>query len=322
MKKILCVGSVTADLLVCGFTHLPSPGQLTPFHTLGLGAGGCAANAALDLARLGAAPLLACKLGADLFGQAVEKQLFACLPAESAPGITLDPEAPTTLSVVLVNKGGERSFLYHPGSAARFRAADVPPALLAQSDIVFVAGAMLLGAFDGNECAHFLSACRAAGKFTVMDTAWDYENIWLAKIAPSLPFVDLFMPSLEEAARLTKESSPSLMAKAFKNLGAKNVVIKLGKEGALVSPEASTEFISPAFLGMPAPDTTGAGDAFCAGFLYALSLAYPFSACAAFGAATAAHAVTKLGASAGIPPAKEIFAFLQSRGVALPENKD
>jgi sugar/nucleoside kinase (ribokinase family) len=147
-------------------------------------------------------------------------------------GVVSDGGVTTTVSVVCIASSGERSFLYNPGSSSAFTLDDIPEPLVSRSDIVFAAGAMLLSSFDGKPCAELMRYARHIGKFTVMDTAWDFDGIWLDKIAPVIPYLDLFMPSVDEAAKLTGLSEPQAMADAFFKLGAKNVIIKLGKEGA------------------------------------------------------------------------------------------
>lgn len=313
MQKILCIGSVTADVMVSEFERLPLPGELVQFKQLAVEIGGCAANAASGLAKLGGEASLCCKIGEDLFGAMVEQRLCQLLPSTKETLIK-SPDVNTTLSVVLINSSGERGFLYHPGSTSQLTAAEIPQEQVDKSDIVFVSGAMLLTKFDGQDCAEFLAGCKNRGKYTVMDTAWDFEDQWLPKILPSLPYLDLFMPSYDEAARLSGERDPYAMANAFKRWGAGNVIIKLGAEGALVSPEKGEEEIIPVFAGMPVVDTTGAGDSFCAGFLYGLSNGWDFTKSAVFGNAVAAHCITKIGATTGIPNAQAILNFIQERG--------
>lgn len=318
MRTIACIGSITADILVSGFADLPAPGTLTSFPALAVEVGGCAANVALDLAKLGGQPRLICKIGEDMWGQVIARRLSAELP-RGLMDVVRDKTVDTTVSIVLINQQGERSFLYHPGSTSAFTLSDVSPTAIQESDIIFIAGAMLLTSFDGEDCATLLRDCQAAGKYTAMDTAWDFQNIWMPKILPSLPYLDLFMPSYEEAVKLTGEGQPSRIAQVLKNHGVKNVVIKLGSKGALLSPQNGEELLIPAFSGMHVVDTTGAGDAFCAGFLYGLSSSWSFEQCAIFANATAAHCVTAIGASTGIPAASDITTFIQRKDVVLDQ---
>lgn len=167
MKKVLCIGSVTTDVIVSPADSVPTPGTLRAVDSVTTHVGGCAANAAIDLGRLGVPAVLCCKVGADSFGDFVEESVRAS--GADTRGIVRDPAVSTTVSIVCVQSGGERSFLYCPGSTSAFTAADVPDALLEEADIVFIAGAMLLTAFDGEGdafCAGFLAGMAQGWDFT------------------------------------------------------------------------------------------------------------------------------------------------------------
>lgn len=311
MKKILCIGSVTADIILRTVDNLPAPGELQAVENTSLHIGGCAANAARDLCKLGCRAQLCCKVGTDQFGD------FVLLKAEEAgmdaEGIVFDSSVSTTVSIVTVNSDGERSFLYNPGSTAAFTAADIPSRLVDWADIVFVAGALLTPAFDGGPCAQFLRQCQKAGKVTVMDTAWDYEGRWREKIEAAWPYLDWFMPSLEEAKKLSGLEDAEEIARYFRKAGVRNVIIKLGANGVYVLMESGESRVVPGFKNIVPLDTTGAGDAFCAGFLAGLSMEWPPLESAELGNAVGAHCIMQVGASSGIRPLSEILAFIEQR---------
>lgn len=73
MKRILCVGGITADVSVRAVDRLPPPGQLEAVQDISVTVGGCAANAAIDLGRLGVPTSLCYKIGTDSFGILVER---------------------------------------------------------------------------------------------------------------------------------------------------------------------------------------------------------------------------------------------------------
>lgn len=311
MKKILCIGSVTTDIILRTVDRLPAPGQLQAVEDATLHIGGCAANAARDLRKLGCQAQLCCKVGTDMFGTYVLQKTKEA--GMDPAGIIFSPSAHTTVSVVTVASDGERSFLYNPGSTAAFEATDIPAQLVDWAEIVFVAGALLTPAFDGVPCAQFLEKCRQAGKMTVMDTAWDYEDRWREKIQAAWPFLDWFMPSLEEAKKLSDLEKPEEIAAYFQHAGVRNVMIKLGAKGVYLLLQNGESRIMPAFKNITAVDTTGAGDAFCAGFLAGLAMDWaPFDS-AELGNAVGAHCITQVGASSGIPPLPEVLRFISQR---------
>lgn len=310
MKKVLCIGSVTVDVIIRPANSIPTPGTLRAVEAVTTHVGGCAANAAIDLGKLGVPVSLSCKIGEDSFGDFVIRT--AAENGVNTDGVVRDNSVSTTVSVVCVNSDGERSFLYYPGSAAAFTDADVDEALVADSDIVFVAGAFLLTAFDGIPCLRIMKRARELGKITVMDTAWDFEDIWLPKIKPVIPYLDWFMPSIDEAAKVTGEDEPDKIADKLFELGAKNVIVKLGKRGALICPAGEKRYILPTYNEIKPKDTTGAGDSFCAGFIAGLAQGWTVRESGEFANAVGTHCIMEIGASTGIKPISEIQKFMAS----------
>jgi pfkB domain protein len=313
MKTVLCVGSVTTDIIVTPADTIPTPGTLRSVDSVSAHVGGCAANAAMDLGKIGVPVILSCKVGEDIFGG------FVCDTAKAAGvdirGVVRDPSVATTVSIACVSSSGERSFMYNPASTSAFVREDVPDSLLEAADIVFVAGAMLLTKFDGKPCADLMKRAREMGKMTVMDTAWDFEDVWLPKVVDVLPHLDLFMPSVEEAAKLTGEEDPQRIADRLFEMGARNVVVKVGKQGALVCPAGGERMLLPTYRAIKPVDTTGAGDAFCAGFLTGLAQDWDYKRCGEFANAVGTHCIMAIGASDGIKSMAEIQHFMDTHEV-------
>lgn len=298
MKKILTIGSVTADVLVKTVDSLPRFGTLVGIDDVKMLPGGCAVNAAIDLKKLGADVSLSCLIGNDSFGDMLIGK-FEDIGLETK-GVIRSPYVATTVSVVLINSGGERSFLYNPGSSAEFNMGHIEKELAEGADIVFVAGQMLLPSFEGKDLAEFFCQMKEKGKITVMDTAWDKDGKWLCRIKDALPYTDLFMPSYDEAKLISGKTEPEEIADFFFDMGCKSVVIKLGKQGALICRARDDRFYQPCFEGVTVVDTTGAGDAFCGGFLFGIARGWNYESSARFAACVAACCIEKTGASEGI----------------------
>ena len=309
MKKILCIGSVTTDIIVSPADSIPSPGTMHSVKSVTTHVGGCASNAAIDLAKLGVPSILSCKVGKDSFGS------FVIETAKSAgvdvSGVVQDSSVNTTASVVCIHSSGERSMLYSPGSTSAFTVEDISEPCFAKSDIVFIAGALILTKFDGSPSASFLKRAQEAGKYTIMDTAWDLEEVWLPKVIESIPYLDLFMPSYDEAAKLSGEIELSKIADAFFSMGAKNVIIKIGKDGAYVCEQNGSRYILPTYTFVKPVDTTGAGDSFCAGFLCGLSQGWDYKQSGRFANAVGTHCIMEIGASTGIQSIAKTLQFME-----------
>lgn len=308
MKKILCCGSVTTDILVKPVDSVPTPGTLRSVDSITTYVGGCATNCASDLGKLGVPVAVSCRVGDDLYGD------FICSELQKnnvdIAGVARGPEA-TTLSVVCIQSTGERSFLYNPGSSAAYCPEDINWDVVDECDIVFYAGAMLLSTFDGENCAKFLQECRNRGKFTVLDTAWDFDDVWFPKLAPVFDGLDLFMPSYDEAVKLSGETEVEKIAAFFFDKGVKNMIIKVGADGAYVQPGGEKGTIYPTYRSIKPVDTTGAGDSFCAGFLAGLANGWDFARSAQLGNAVGTHCITAVGASTGIVSLEETLKFME-----------
>lgn len=248
-------------------------------------------------------------MGADLYGDFIRSTLDSC--GVDTTGLVRTNTAPTTFSVVCIQPEGQRSFLYTPGSTAELCPEDIPWETVEQCGIVFVTSTLLLDGLDGAPCAEFLARCRAAGKYTVMDTSWDMEDIWLPKIRESLQGLDLFLPSYDEAEKLSGEQEPEKMTAFFHSLGVREVIIKLGAKGAFWQPAEGAGRYFPTYDRIKPVDTTGAGDSFCAGILAGLSMGWPMERCIPFANAVGTHCIMEMGASAGIRPMEEILRFME-----------
>ncbi len=109
-----------------------------------------------------------------------------------------------------------------------------------------------------------------------------------------LPHVDLFCPDLEEAARLTGESRLDALISGLHDLGAGIVGIRMGASGSLVSMPTGDVYQVPA-VPTTIVDVTGAGDAYCGGFLVGLSEGDDVARAAARAATSASFALEQFG---------------------------
>ena len=167
--------------------------------------------------------------------------------------------------------------------------------------------------FDGDETVEFLKKCKEMGKTTFRDVCWDAKGRWGELLDPALPYIDFFMPSIDEAREIAKcDGTPDEIADVFRSKGAKNVVIKLGSQGSYLRLEEEEKgTVYPCVKGITAVDTTGAGDSFCSGFLAAYARDLAPSDCMRVGNATGALCVTMKGATTGIRNFDETIKFLE-----------
>ena len=309
MIDIACVGVIVADAIAKPVKIIPSKGKLELVDTLSLYTGGCAASAAIDMAKIGIKAAIIGKIGNDGFGNFmknafVEKKVIT-------DGLIVSENGSTSASLVIVTEDGERSFIHCQGENATLVERDIDYSIVKKATLVFVAGIMLMAKFDGDECAKFLRKCKELGKTTALDTAWDSTGRWMNVMTSSLPYLDYFLPSYEEAVELSGKTEPEEIADVFLAMGPKTVVIKLGKDGCFIKKTAGEKYMIPTYDRIKPVDTTGAGDSFCAGFLTAVVKGKSLEECGRFGNAVGTHCVMAKGASTGIKTEAEILAFMK-----------
>lgn len=306
MADVACLGILVADLLGRPIDALPPRGRLGLVPEMTLHIGGCAANAGMDLARLGVSTCVLGKVGSDGLGDFIVQTLAKS--GLDTQGVVRDPDVSTSASMVLVGSDGERTFLHHLGGNAKYRADDVRWDIVEQSRILLVAGALVMPAIDGEPMASVLRRAREIGKTTALDVVWDATGRWMATLAPCLPHCDYFLPSMSEAEQLTGYTDPLEAAKALRDRGVGVVVLKLGAEGSFVL-SAEGQLRVPAFPVQPV-DGTGAGDAYVAGFLCGLIHGWDLERTARFASAVGSLCVTAIGATAGVRSLEETEAFI------------
>jgi sugar/nucleoside kinase (ribokinase family) len=307
---ITCVGILCADILGKTVDSLPEKGKLNLVDSISLQIGGCAANVAIALAKIGTRTALVGKIGDDSLG----KFLLGALQSENVgvKGLKVDKNSTTAASMVMISGDGERSIIHSLGANKEFCYEDINLQILQETKILLIAGTFLMPGFDGRGTEKLLKAATEKGVLCCMDTAWDSKGEWMKKIENSLQYLDWFMPSYDEACELTGKTVPVEMAAIFNSKGVKNVIIKLNREGCYVKPREEEGYIVPSFSSISPVDSSGAGDSFCAGFITGLDQGWEIKKCAAFANAVGVHCIMHIGTTTGIKPMNEILSFMKN----------
>ena len=299
---VVCLGILVADVIARPVDELPY-GAVSLMDEISLHGGGCALNTATGLTRLGLSALVVGKVGEDTFGDFVVGLLAE--RGLDTRGVLRDPDVPTSATVVLVDRAGERSFLHLPGANGALCAEELAPEVFA-GRALHVAGALVMPALDGAPTAGLLAEAQRLGVQTSLDTVYDATGRW-ERVQPCLPHLDLLMASLAEAQGISGEEGPASAAAWFRDRGVAEVALKLGPDGCYVA-GAEFEGDVPAFP-VHVVDGTGAGDAFAAGVIYGKLAGWPLVDAARFANAFGALATTAVGATDGLLDLEETLAF-------------
>lgn len=311
MYDVACIGIMVADIIAKPVDKVPEKGLLDLVDSISLFSGGNAMTASINIKKLGLNPVIIGRCGADYWGDFLESCLIK--NGVDVSGLKRDNSCQTSCSVALSSADGERSFLHCTGTNAKFCIDDIDMDIVKNSKIVFVTGTYLLETFDGEQTTEFFKRCKELGKITACDVCWDSKGRWDSLIKDAIPYIDIFMPSVDEAREIAKCDDVDKMADTFFDWGAKSVVIKLGSKGCyLREHKEDIATVLPCYTGIKVVDTTGAGDSFCSGFLAALARGEDFISCGKFANATGAHNVMAQGATTGIKSYDEIKEFMKS----------
>ncbi len=299
--KIVVVGSSNTDMVV-RLPRLPAKGESIIGGEFFMPAGGKGANQAVAAARLGAQVTFVARLGADLLGD----KALSSLQSEGMDTrfIVRDPDVPSGVALIIVDKNGDNILAVAPGANARLSPANVERAAV----IIAAADALVLQLeipLDAVQRA--LSIARRHGVRTVLNPA-------PAQPLPAdvLALVDVLTPNEHEATLLCGEPGQTIeqAARLLLAMGVGTVVATLGDKGALIAThECEEETRVPGFK-VKAVDTTAAGDAFTAALACALARGDALPAAVRFANAVGALTVTKMGAQPSLPTATEVQTFI------------
>jgi sugar/nucleoside kinase (ribokinase family) len=307
MKRILVIGELNVDLIVSGLPSLPVLGRELLCDDFQMALGSSSAICASWLVALGAAVDFWGKVGRGLYGEFVVSELER--RGIGTNGIIHDPDIRTGVTVSLTYPHDRALFTYL-GSIAALRLDDLDLSLLLRYNHLHSASIFLQrGLRPGLPTLYW--AAKEAGLTTSLDSGWDPEGRWGHDIFDVLPYVDFFLPNEVEALHFTGVSTVDEAAAELSHY-AGTVAVKLGKEGAMAR-SGGQVWQAPAFE-VEVVDTTGAGDAFNAGFLYAhIVEGCSMSDALRFANACGAIAVTTIGGATFPSSAAEVEAFIKER---------
>lgn len=267
----------------------------SPAEEIRMSVGADALNEATVLAKLGKKVRLETIIGADRAGEYIRTHC-------AEHGIELPEDCvregiDTGINVVLVTADGERHFLTNPKSTLRrLTVEDIHMPFPESARIFCFASIFVFPWIGAEELRTIFSRAKSQGKIVCADMTKRKNNETVKDIACALKYVDYLFPNEEEAMLLTGADSAELAAAELKSAGAGTVVVKCGKRGCYVLSDSERMWM-PAVEGARCIDTTGAGDSFAAGFIYALSEGKTLRECAAFANKCGAKAVAVAGAS-------------------------
>jgi ribokinase len=292
--EVIVVGDTCIDIVGRVESYPPIGGDAQPIETR-LAVGGTALNTAIMLRRLGIRLTFCTRVGADFLGD------FACRELERN-GIALDDvqrdaSVLTGVVYVAVTPDGQRTMLGGAGANRHLAAEQLPLNAIRQARWLHVGGYTLLDTKAREAAWRAIETANAANVAVSLDLSDALMRLAAEQVVAIAPYVDVLLPS-GDAGRDLPIKAHGIIAR------------KLGASGCELTDAASNSRI-PAVPVASVVDTTGAGDAFNAGFIAGRVCGLDVRASALLANACGAAAVTVLGAGNALPTREVVIESLR-----------
>jgi sugar/nucleoside kinase (ribokinase family) len=304
--SVLVVGELNADIIVSDMSGFPSLGReilASEFHiVLGSSSAICAAG----MAQLGLSVDFLGKVGLDHLGTFVVDELRQL--GVGPKHIFYDKTVSTGVTISLTETS-DRAMITHLGSISELCLSEIDLSILHGYDHIHVGSYFLQQKLQPG-LAELFRASRRAGLTVSLDTGYDPNEMWGGdNLWELLRLVDVFLPNDREANAIAAcENVETALQRLARQAGL--VVVKCGSAGSMAV--ADSRVIRSPALPVDVKDTTGAGDSFNAGFIFAyLIRERSLKESLDFANACGALSATGFGGTANQPTHQEVDAFLR-----------
>jgi len=297
-RKVIVIGSYCAAFGVVA-PRIPKVGETIKGSEFWMGPGGKGSNQAIGIKRLGGDVCFLTKVGGDVLAEEAKRLFYK--EGLDTKFILEEPNTHTGAGLIFTDEKGRNAIAIAPGANQYLTREDIHIFKDTISKCQYLLVQMEIS-LDTVEYA--IRFGKELGLYIIVNPAPAHR---LSKKA--MECIDILVPNEMEAevlASMPVSNYREAVAAGSKLLdeGVKNVIITLGENGAvLVTPDGAKHFQG---YKVKVVDTTGAGDAFNAGLVYALSKGYSLHEAIDFANKTGAFVVTKLGVVPALPTLEEI----------------
>lgn len=318
--KIILVGEPM------GLFMAEEPGELSEARHFTASIAGAEYNVAVGLSRLGHQPAYCTRLGFDPFGERILRGL-----RENGISTDLVLQAEGELTGFMlksaVKQGDPDIAYYRKGSAA----SRLSPHDMDGLDLFGCERLHLTGIFPAVSESALSAVKRLISRAKALELPisfdpnlrprlWESEKKMISTLNSLAQDAETVLPGLSEGRLLTGESTPEGIAGFYHEMGVKNVVVKLGKDGAYFSERGGKTGYSPAFPVREIVDTVGAGDGFAAGVISSLAEGETLEEAAFRGNVMGAVQIAHKSDNEGLPTRQELGRIIMSGIVSGPES--
>lgn len=304
---VLALGGIAVDLIVLvqGFPRIGGETRITSYQKC---AGGSGANFAVAVSRLGLRSGFIGKVGDDDHGSFLLQEFKK--EGVDTSLVTVERGLETSIVISLIDERGERTMLSYPGANTQLSPEDVDFSRLSRSRLLQVSGYSFIHDPQKSTTLEAMRTARESGVLVSLDPSPLIGRVDPKVVKEALKLTNIIFPNMAEARALTGRQHTKSMVTRLLEMGPMIVALKLGWRGCLVGKEGQ-HILSPGFK-VKVVDTTGAGDAFDAGFVVGYLEGWDLTKVAKFANAVGAISTTKVGAREGLPFFGEVEDFLST----------
>lgn len=283
-------GKTNVDLLFDKMSRLPNEGEEIYTDKFSLCIGGGVPGTMITLSRLGIPTKTVTELSDDMFSSFAtdEFRKAGVVPVNVFKGKNI---AVNITAAAITPK--DRTFVSYSNEENAVDAEDVYEALK---------GARAVAMHTG--FPEIYKRLKQEGTTVILDTGF-FDDMTLEGYENLLEIADYFLPNRTEALKLTKTEDPKEAAKILSRY-LDTAIVKLDKDGCLIYKDGKFIFVRSVdeFVRV---DSTGAGDAFFAGFMYGIIKGEPIEKCVLYGNLTGGKCVTAVGCTTAYLTEEELL---------------
>jgi len=300
-NDVLAMGELLVDLIATDEKKIPTYQQFF---------GGAPANIAMNVKKLGINSLLATSVGEDRIGDFLVNHL-----ENNHIDTTLVQRTKHATSMVVLNKSnGTPVPIFYRQADFQLSFEEKLEQAIVDSKILHFSCWPISRFPSRNAIERAIEVAKENQTLVCFDPnyhalIWQEGEDGISYVKEIIAKADIIKPSEDDAERIFGPDTPENQVKKFLALGAKLVLMTLGKDGLIVS--NGKETIKYDTLATEIADTTGAGDAFWSGFYAAMINGYTIKEATVFGSATSAHKLKRVGAIVDLPRLEELKGIYQ-----------
>lgn len=310
MAKVLLIGEPMAMLIA------DTVGPLEEVERFTRKLAGAEVNVCIGLTRLGHVATYVTRLGRDPFGKYTKTTLEN--EGISTDFINFDDEFKTGMMLKgKVLEGDPHTAYYRKGSAAsKMTPEQMDDIDLTDFDLVHITGILPALSLECRRATkRLMERAKEAGIIVSFDpnlrpTLWESKEVMAEILNDLAKLADIVLPGIEEGLTLMGSDEPAKIADYYQSLGAKQVVVKVGSEGAYARDGEASSMI-PGFKVETVVDTVGAGDGFATGVISGIIEGLSLNDAVLRGNAIGSIQVQHPSDNEGLPTRDELEAYMK-----------